>query len=248
MSDQEVESLVSRSVNMSLSNLENFIESAVREAIRKNIKLGDDLFDSIFEMSNHGETKEHDSLEDVEHTAYHEAGHAIVELVNGHVPEFISAVARSGFGGYVKAERLKEHPTKQSLLNHICTSMGGRAAEMEFGYGITPSASGDLKNATQLAKTMVCECGMYQDEMGLAVFDSEECEKDENVRKLINQILADELERARRIVRENTKEVNLIVEALLNSPQKSLTKSQLEKICDLSIGKEREKVYDKNML
>lgn len=248
VSDQEVESLVSRSVNMSLSNLENFIESAVSEAIRKNIKLGDDLFDSIFEMSNHGETKEHDSLEDVEHTAYHEAGHAIVELVNGHVPEFISAVARSGFGGYVKAERLKEHPTKQSLLNHICTSMGGRAAEMEFGYGITPSASGDLKNATQLAKTMVCECGMYQDEMGLAVFDSEECEKDENVRKLINQILADELERARRIVRENTKEVNLIVEALLNSPQKSLTKSQLEKICDLSIGKEREKVYDKNML
>ena len=68
------------------------------------------------------------------------------------------------------------------------------------------------------------------------------------MRKLINQILADELERARRIVRENTKEVNLIVEALLNSPQKSLTKSQLEKICDLSIGKEREKVYDKNML
>ena len=122
--------------------------------------------------------------------------------------------------------------------------MGGRAAEMEFGYGITPSASSDLKNATKLAKTMVCEYGMYQDEMGLAVFDSEDCGKDENVRTLINQILADELERARQIVRENTKEVTQIVEALLNSPQKSLTKSQLAEICDLSIGRRGEKVYD----
>lgn len=244
VSDQEIKSIVSRSVNMSLSNLENFIESAVREAVRKSMKLGDDLFDNIFEISSHGETKEHDSLEDVEHTAYHEAGHAIVELVNGHVPEFISAVARSSFGGYVKAERLKEHPTKQSLLNRICTGMGGRAAEMEFGYGITPSASSDLKNATKLAKIMVCEYGMYQDEMGLAVFDSEDCGKDENVRTLINQILADELERARQIVWENTKEVTQIVEALLNSPQKSLTKSQLAEICDLGIGRRGEKVYD----
>ena len=130
----------------------------------------------------------------------------------------------------MRTGKLQEHPTKEELLGRICTCMGGRAAEQEFGYGLTPSAAGDLRSATDIAVRMVCEYGMYEDEMGLAVLDSKAYDTDEKAKLLVNKILSQELTKARRIVRENASKVTAIVEALLDSPQKSLNKQELSEI------------------
>lgn len=230
ITEGELDSIATRSKGMSLAELENVVEAAVREAVRKETVVQDSLFDSVFETCNHGESKEHDSLQDLEHTACHEAGHAIVELANGKTPDYISAIARSSMGGYMRTGKLQEHPTKEELLGRICTCMGGRAAEQEFGYGLTPSAAGDLRYATDIAVRMVCEYGMYEDEMGLAVLDSKAYDTDEKAKLLVNRILSQELTKARCIVRENASKVTAIVEALLDSPQKSLNKQELSEI------------------
>jgi cell division protease FtsH len=142
----------------------------------------------------------------------------------------MSVVSRGNFNGYVKPENMGEHPTKERMLQRICMSLGGRAAEMECGYGLTPGASSDLKQATTLAKYMVCQYGMYEEEVGLAVISDEELQYNEKARQVINQILSEQLQQARQIVREEKDNLEKLVEAVLASKQKYLTKKDLEEL------------------
>lgn len=227
ISEKEIDSIVIRSRGMSPADLENIIETALRESIRSGMAIEDAVLDEIFESCNKGERREVSSEKEIEHTAYHEAGHAMIELYNGHVPEYMSVIARGDIGGYVRAERLNEHPTKERLLQRICLSMGGRAAELEFGYGLTPSATVDLSSATAMAVQMVCEFGMYEEEIGLAVISEEEYRSDAAAKALVNRILKEQLECARVIIRENRETVKRLVDAVMRSEQKYLTQKDI---------------------
>lgn len=227
ISKKEIDSIVVRSGGLSLADLENIIETALREGIRNGKVVTDALLDEVFEKSNNGEKSQRSSEKEVERTAYHEAGHAIIELFYGRAPEYMSVVARTNFNGYVQHEKMTGQPTKERLLQRICTSMGGRAAEMEFGYGLTPGASGDLRTATKIATCMVCEFGMYEDEIGLMVLSEEEYKTDEKARALVNKILQEQLAQARQIIRENKEVVIRLKEAVLKNEQKYLTKKDI---------------------
>lgn len=227
ISEKEIDSIVMRSRGMSPAALENMIETALREGIRSGSVIKDAMLDEIFERCNFGEKREVSSEKEIEHTAVHEAGHAMIELYYGRVPEYMSVIARGNFGGYVQSEKMKEHPTKERLLQKICLSMGGRAAELEFGYGLTPGASGDIASATTLAVRMVCEFGMYEEEIGLALITEEEYRTDIAAKALVNRILKEQLECARRIIRENKDTVKRLVETVMNSEQKYLTQKDI---------------------
>lgn len=227
ISENEKQSLVDRSVGMSPAAIENVIETALREGIRSTRVVDDALLDEIFEKCHYGEQREVNSEKEVKHTAYHEAGHAVVQLYYGGTPDYMSVVARGKFNGYVLPGEVEGHPTKEMLLQIICSMLGGRACEMEFGYGLTPGASGDLKQATELATRMVCEFGMYEDEVGLAVISEDNLKYNEDAKRLINSILAEQLREARRILQEKKAAVERLVEAVLSSEQKYLTGKEI---------------------
>ncbi len=104
-------------------------------------------------------------------TAYHEAGHAIVAI---HEPASdpihkATIIPRGRALGMVM--RLPEGDrismSKEKLYADLAVSMGGRIAE-EIIFGpekITTGASSDIKNATEMSRSMVMEWGM-SDEMG----------------------------------------------------------------------------------
>lgn len=230
ISDKEIESLATRSDGMSLSDIERVVDLALRDSIRNN-KLVDDLtIDEAFELVQYGEARQNISKEDIKITAYHEAGHAVIGLHNGDKPNYISIVSRGGMGGYVYTEGIGNHPTKERYLARICIMLGGRAAELEFGYGITPGASTDLAYATDLARLMVCNYGMYEEEVGLAVIKEEEYQVNEKARALVNRILSEQLLEARRIVNEERNAIERLVDALLCSKKKYLTKADIYSI------------------
>lgn len=139
----------------------------------------------------------------------------------------MSVVSRGMHGGYVRTNEKLQHPTKEQLLEKICASLGGRAAELEFGYGLTPSASGDLKRATELATLMVCEYGMYEEAVGLAVIDAEKLPNYPRAEKQINQILVEQLKQARKIIDMNRNVMDALVNAVIKSEQKYLTQKDL---------------------
>ena len=202
---------------MSPAKLENIVEAALREGIRSNAIVDDEMLDAVFEKCRYGEENTKDSEKEIRHTAYHEAGHALIHLHYGNVPDYMSVVARENFNGYVKPEKVGEHPSKEKLLQIICMSLGGRAAEQEAGYGLTPGASGDLQQATDLAKQMVCLYGMYEQEVGLAVISEEELLHFEKARLVINRILSEQLQQARQIIRNEREMLDTLVQKVLSS-------------------------------
>lgn len=124
--------------------------------------------------------------------------------------------------------------TKKYYLEKICSSLGGRAAEMVFGYGLTCGASSDLKYATNIAADMVCKFGMYEEEIGLAVIGEIKLkngespyQSDEKAKALINQILSEQLKEAIRIIELNKDAMERLVKAVMESGKKYLTEEEI---------------------
>lgn len=229
ISEEEINSIVERSDGKSFADIENMIETALREAFRSGKPVDDILLDEAFE-SIHGEVREVKSLETMKRTAYHEAGHALIQLFYKRIPDYMSIVARGQFGGYVKSDSSGEYDTKELLLQRISEMLGGRAAEMACGYGLTPGASSDLENATKLVTQMVCRWGMYEEEVGLSVISNEQLSCNEEARNLINQILSRQLQEAVTIITDKKYVLERLVEAVMNSEKKYLTKKEIEDV------------------
>ena len=111
------------------------------------------------------------------------------------------------------------------LVDQLCVAMGGRVAEeLQFG-NVTNGAVGDIRQATNIARKMVCEWGMSE-KLGMVEYGSEQGEMlmgsksyseetaqliDEEVRDLIDGAY----ERAKSLLIEHRDALTRISEALL---------------------------------
>ena len=119
--------------------------------------------------------------------------------------------------------------TKDELLSRIRTSMGGRAAEIVFygeDNGISTGASGDLKQASQIAYSMICKYGM-DSSVGLCSLDDEKTIT-EDVRSRINSLLNEELKKAIDIIQNNRNTIDALVDALIN--KNKLSENEISEI------------------
>ena len=113
-------------------------------------------------------------------TAYHEAGHTLVQLYceNCNPLHKVTIIPRgvAYLGATMQlADEDKYTQSRGELEDMMAMSMGGRSAEeIIFGYkDITSGASGDIKQVTKMAKAMVCSYGM-SDKMGTIAYGSRE--------------------------------------------------------------------------
>ncbi len=111
-------------------------------------------------------------------TAYHETGHALVTLLveESEPIHKITIIPRGN--AYLGAtmqlpEKDRYMEGKQKLKGILATMMGGRVAEELIFGDITSGARSDLKQATRLARLMVCDWGM-SDNMGPQTFGNHE--------------------------------------------------------------------------
>ncbi len=98
-------------------------------------------------------------------SAYHEAGHALVQVVidDGSMPVHkVTVIPRGQSLGSTMflptGDVLLE--TKTNLLNRICSTLGGRAAEDVIFKEITNGAASDIAHVTKIARKMICDWGM----------------------------------------------------------------------------------------
>lgn len=227
VSDEEIESIVDRSARMSPAVLERVVEAALREGIRSDRMIDDVLFDEIFEKCTLGAERVGSSLEKTERTAYHEAGHALMDLYYGRPPAYMSIVARGNHGGYMLPAAERGDSTREYYLEKICSALGGRAAETVFEYGLTAGAAGDLEMATEIAAVMVCKYGMYEKEIGLAVIGEKELPYNEQAKELVNRILSEQMKEAVRIIEANQDAMKRLVNAVMKNGKKYLTEKEI---------------------
>ena len=113
-------------------------------------------------------------------TAYHEAGHAILFHVLPDVgPVHTVSIIPTGVGaaGYTMPlpERDEMFNTRGKMLQNIMVDLGGRIAEELIFDDITTGASQDIKQATQIARSMVTQYGM-SDKVGMIQYGSDDDE------------------------------------------------------------------------
>jgi cell division protease FtsH len=97
-------------------------------------------------------------------TAWHEAGHAILNVLLEHTSPLhkVTIIPRGPYLGATMylPEGDKYSTQQKEALDLLAVTMGGRIAEEMFTNDISNGAAGDIRQATSLARKMVCEWGM----------------------------------------------------------------------------------------
>lgn len=161
--------------------------------------------------------------------ANHEAGHATLSWLLEHANPLVKVtiVPRGkalGAAWYLPEER--QITTREQLLDEMCATLGGRAAEELFLGKISTGASNDLERVTKQAYAMVVYFGMSDQLPNLNYYDStgqdwgftkpysEETARmiDQEVQAIINE----QYERAKSILQENASGHNRLAQVLLD--------------------------------
>ena len=151
------------------ADLENLLNEAAINAARSNrhyIKQED--IEKAFVKVGIGEEKKSRVISEKERriTAYHESGHAILFHVLPEVgPVHMVSIIPTGMaGGYTMPlpEKDELFNSKEKMLENIMVSFGGRIAEELVFDDITTGASQDIKQATDIARSMVTKYGMSE--------------------------------------------------------------------------------------
>ncbi len=224
-----------RTVGFSGADLENMLNEAAISAARANKKEieMDDIEEAATKVKLGPEKKRLQSDLDRKMTAYHEAGHAIVNYYSPHLDPVhrISIVSRGQALGFTMAppEKDRLHETRSRLLEEMAMTMGGRAAEQIIFNEMTSGAANDINQATRIARYMVMEFGMSDlgpinfgpqtdiTEWGKALYETQSVSQemqaaiDREVKKLIDE----SYEKALSLVKKYRKDLDLIAEALV---------------------------------
>ncbi len=166
-------------------------------------------------------------------TAWHEAGHALLNMVLPHTHPLhkVTIIPRGPYLGATMflPEGDKYATQRKEALSSLVVTMGGRIAESFITDDISNGASGDIRQATSLARHMVCEWGMseklgmieYGDADGSQGFMGRASSKtysDDTARVIdaeIKRFIDEAFQQATDVLNENKHTVELIAKALL---------------------------------
>jgi cell division protease FtsH len=218
-------------------------EAALVAARKEKTQVEVDDFNEAIDRSIGGLEKKNKiiSPHEKEIIAYHEAGHAICGWYLEHAHPLLKVtiiprgIAALGYAQYLPKEQYL-YRTEQ-LLDEICMTLGGRAAE-EIVFGkISTGAQNDLQRITQLSYAMVTVYGMNEKVGNVSFYDpqqdttftkpySDDTAKviDEEVRKLIDTAYQHTIA----LLTDKREQLNKIAEALL--AKEILFKSDLEEL------------------
>jgi cell division protease FtsH len=114
--------------------------------------------------------------EDRERVAYHEAGHALLGLLQPESDPVrrVTIVPRAQALGVTLSvpDDDRWNYTEEYLRSRIVTSLGGRAAELVVYGNVTTGAENDLQQVTNLAQSMVMRFGMSPEVGQVQLLDS----------------------------------------------------------------------------
>ncbi|MFD2099523.1 ATP-dependent zinc metalloprotease FtsH [Flagellimonas iocasae] len=174
--------------------------------------------------------------------AYHEAGHATVSWMLEHAAPLVKVtiVPRGqslGAAWYLPEERLIVRP--EQMLDEMCATMGGRAAEKVMFDKISTGALSDLEKVTKQARAMVTIYGLneelgnitYYDSTGQNEYGFTKPYSEETAQKIdleISKMIEAQYQRAIKLLADNKDKLTELAERLLE--KEVIFKDDLEKI------------------
>lgn len=244
---KEVESkkLSAQTPGFAGAEIANVCNEAALIAARKDKKAVDmDDFESAIDRVIGGLEKKNKiiSPEEKKIVAYHEAGHAVAGWYLEHANPLVKVsivprgLAALGYAQYLPKEQFL-HQTEQ-LMDEMCMTLGGRAAE-EIVFGkISTGALSDLERITKMAYSMVSVYGLNDKIGNVSFYDSKQSDYnfqkpysestaqiiDEEVKKIIDEAY----QRTKKLLQGKKKELEILAKELLE--KEMLYQSDLEKL------------------
>ena len=177
--DVNLNSIAKGTPGFSGADLENLMNESALLAVRRGKRFitAEDVEEAILKVSM-GPEKKSKKMSDKARklTAYHESGHAIAGKYLEHTDpvHYITIIPRGSAGGFTMfrpQEDLENFKSRAEMYENIVMSLGGRIAEKLFLDDISTGASGDIQQATGIARAMVTQYGM-SDKLGPINYDS----------------------------------------------------------------------------
>ena len=185
--------------------------------------------------------------EDKKRTAWHESGHALINVLmpDTHPLHKVTIIPRGQSLGSTMSLPKEEiwNRQRKEMMAMICITMAGRIAEEIFSGDVSTGASGDIQQATALARAMVCQYGMSE-RLGMVqygneneyVFIGRDMMRNKEYSESTAQAIDAEVKRiidesytiSRQLIDQHRDKLELIAQALLD--HETLDGSQVEEI------------------
>jgi len=172
--------------------------------------------------------------------AFHEAGHATISWMLEHAAPLVKVtiVPRGqslGAAWYLPAERMIVQT--EQMLDEMCATLGGRAAEKIMFDKISTGALSDLEKVTKQARAMVTVYGLNEEVGNITYYDSSGNDSfvkpysEETAKKIdqeISKMIEAQYTRAVELLENNKDKLTILAELLLE--KEVIFKDDLQKI------------------
>ena len=264
--DADLNVLARRTPGFTGADLSNLVNEAALLAARRDKKkiFMAELEEAIERVMAGPERKSHVMSEDERRlTAYHEGGHTLIGLLLEHADPVhkVTIIPRGRAGGYMLSlpKEDRNYRTRTELLDRIKVAMGGRVAEEVVLGEISTGASSDIKQATDIIRSMIMQYGM-SDTLGPIAYGEENHQvflgrsvgQDRNyseavageIDKEVRRYIEEAYEDCRTLINDNRDKLDLIAQNLLE--RETLTANELEELMTKGVisDKENKKLDD----
>ena len=230
--DADIDFLAKQTPGFSGADIANLCNEAALIAARNNKKAVEhqDFLDAVDRIVGGLEKKNKIITQKEKETiAYHEAGHATISWMLEHAAPLVKVtiVPRGqslGAAWYLPEERMIVRT--EQMLDEMCATLGGRAAEKIIFDKISTGALSDLEKITKQARAMVAVYGLseklgnitYYDSSGQNDYNFSKPYSEETAQlidKEISRLIEKQYERAQKILSKHKKELIQLAELLL---------------------------------
>lgn len=243
--DLDIDFLAKQTPGFSGADIANVCNEAALIAARKGKKEVDkqDFLDAVDRIVGGLEKKNKIITPEEKRTiAIHEAGHATVSWILEHAAPLVKVtiVPRGqslGAAWYLPEER--QIVRTEQMLDEMCATMGGRAAEKVIFNKISTGALSDLEKVTKQARAMVTIYGLndkignvtYYDSTGQSEYSFSKPYSDETAKiidKEISNLIESQYQRAVSILEEHKDKLVQLADVLIE--KEVIFKDDLERI------------------
>ncbi|SDD93830.1 ATP-dependent zinc metalloprotease FtsH [Riemerella columbipharyngis] len=231
-SSVDIEFLAKQTPGFSGADIANVCNEAALVAARNNHTAVNkqDFLDAVDRIIG-GLEKKNKAIKPSEkrRVAFHEAGHAAISWLTEHAAPLLKVTivprGRSlGAAWYLPEER--QLTTTEQMLDEICATLGGRAAEQVVFGNISTGALSDLEKVTKQAQAMVTIYGLNERIGNISYYDSSGQQEysfskpySEKTAKLIDEeiskLVENQYQRALNILKENREKLDALANKLL---------------------------------
>ena len=177
--DVDLNSIAKGTPGFAGADLENLMNEAALLAVRRKHRFitMEDMDEAVLKVQMGPEKKSRKMSDKARRlTAYHESGHAVAGkfLTQVDPVHYITIIPRGAAGGFTlfrPQEDLENFKSREEMFESIVMALGGRMAEKLFLDDISTGASGDIQQASSLARDMVMKYGM-SDKLGPISYDT----------------------------------------------------------------------------